>query len=51
MQSIQVNTYRLVDGEWKLEAGGGGQVFSDVKGRVALSFERLDDGLRNCYSE
>ena len=46
VQSIQVNTYRLMDGEWKLEAGGGGQVFSDVEGRVALSFERLDEGLR-----
>ena len=46
VQSIQVNTYRLVDGEWKLEAGGGGQAFSDVEGRIALSFERLDEGLR-----
>ena len=46
VQSIQVNTYRLADGEWKLEAGGGGQAFSDVEGRVALSFERLDEGLR-----
>lgn len=24
VQSIQVNTYRLIDGEWKLETGGGG---------------------------
>ena len=46
VQSIQVNTYRLVDGEWKLEAGGGGQAFSDVEGRIAFSFERLDKGLR-----
>ena len=46
IQSIQVNTYRLMDGEWKLETGGGGQAFSDVEGRVALSFERLDEGLR-----
>ena len=41
VQSIQVNTYRLMDGEWKLETGGGGQAFSDVKGRISLSFERL----------
>ena len=46
VQSIQVNTYRLMDGEWKLEAGGGGQAFSDLEGRIALSFERLDKGLR-----
>ena len=46
VQSIQVNTYRLIDGEWKLETGGGGQAFSDVKGRIALGFERLDEGIR-----
>ena len=46
VQSIQVNTYRLMDGEWKLEAGGGGQAFSDVEGRIAFAFERLDEGLR-----
>ena len=46
VQSIQVNTYRLVDGEWKLETGGGGQAFSDITGRIALGFERLDEELR-----
>ena len=46
VQSIQVNTYRLIDGEWALETGGGGQAFSDVTGRIALSFERLDEGIR-----
>ena len=46
VQSIQVNTYRLMDGEWKLETGGGGQAFSDATGRIALSFERLDEGIR-----
>ena len=46
VQSIQVNTYRLINGEWKLETGGGGQVFSDTKGRIALDFERLDEGIR-----
>jgi len=46
VQSIQVNTYRLMDGEWKLETGGGGQAFSDAKGRIALGFERLDESIR-----
>lgn len=46
VQSIQVNTYRLIDGEWKLETGGGGQAFSDTEGRIALAFERLDEGIR-----
>ena len=47
VQSIQVNTYRLMDGEWKLETGGGGQAFSDANGRIALGFERLDEGIRS----
>ena len=46
VQSIQVNTYRLISGEWKLETGGGGQAFSDTTGRIALSFDRLDEGIR-----
>ncbi len=46
IQSMQVNTYRLIDGVWKLETGGGGQAFSDTKGRIALTFERLDEGIR-----
>ena len=46
VQSIQVNTYRLMDGEWKLETGGGGQAFSDPNGRIALAFDRLDEGIR-----
>ena len=45
VQSIQVNTYRLINGEWKLETGGGGQAFSDMDGRIALDFERLDEGI------
>ena len=43
VQSIQVNTYRLLDGEWKLETGGGGQAFSDTEGRIALDFDRVDE--------
>ena len=46
VQSIQVNTYRLLDGEWKLETGGGGQAFSDTEGRIALDFDRLDERIR-----
>ena len=41
-----MNTYRLIDGEWALETGGGGQAFSDTEGRIALAFERLDEGIR-----
>ena len=46
VQTIQVNSYRLIDGEWKMETGGGGQAFSDTKGRIVIGFERLDEGMR-----
>ena len=46
VQSIQVNTYRLIEGVWTLETGGGGQAFTDTEGRIALGFERLDEGIR-----
>ena len=46
VKSIQVNTYRLIDGEWKVETGGGGQAFSDSDGRIALAFDRLDEDIR-----
>lgn len=46
VQSIQVNSYRLIDGQWELEIGGGGQAFSDTSGRIALGFDKLTEGLR-----
>ena len=46
VQTIRVNTYRLIDGKWALEAGGGGQAFTDKTGRLALSFDKLAEGIR-----
>lgn len=46
VQSVQVNTYELIEGTWKFVSGGGGQAFSDEKGRLALDFENLAEGLR-----
>lgn len=46
VQRLQVNTYELVDGEWALISGGGGQAFSDAEGRIALGFDCLAEGLR-----
>ncbi|MBS6645152.1 MAG: hypothetical protein KH366_16365 [Clostridiaceae bacterium] len=46
VKSIQINTYQLKDGKWELISGGGGQQFSDTKGRLALSFENISEGLR-----
>lgn len=45
VKSIQVNSYELTDGSWKL-VGGGDWAFSDEKGRIALEFENLAEGLR-----
>ena len=46
VQSLQVNTYELVDGAWSLVSGGGGWTFSDSEGRLALNFDKLIKGLR-----
>lgn len=61
MKAIQINTYELEDGKWKLIAGGGGKIFEDTKGRIALSAENIAEGCRiaiqgeknrgaNCYT-
>lgn len=46
VQSLQVNTYELIDGAWSLVSGGGGWTFSDPEGRIALCFDKLTEGLR-----
>lgn len=45
VKCIQVNTYRLVNGKWELQSGGGGQTFTDTNGRIALDFEKLAEGI------
>lgn len=49
IKSIQVNTYRMVNGEWKLESGGGGRAFEDKQGRLALGFDKIPEGLRIAF--
>ena len=44
--SLQVNTYELSEGEWKRMVGGKGQAFTDTKGRIALGFDKIAQGLR-----
>ena len=46
VKSMQINTYELIDGEWYIVAGGGGQAFEDSEGRLALGFDNIADGLR-----
>jgi len=45
-RSVQFNTYELVDGEWKLLQGGGGAEVTGGKGRIALTFGKITDGVR-----
>ncbi len=46
VKSMQINTYELIDGEWHIVVGSGGQAFEDLDGRLALGFDNLADGLR-----
>ena len=46
VQSLSINAYELVDGQWDLFYGGGGRAFSDTEGRLALEFDTIRDGLR-----
>lgn len=46
VQTVRVNTYELKDGSWQLISGGGGQQFSDSRGRMALRFDKLSEGMR-----
>lgn len=46
VQTVQINAYQLKDGNWELIAGGGGQQFSDPRGRLALRFDKISEGMR-----
>lgn len=39
VKSMYINTYRLVDGEWKSINNRSSRAFSDIKGRLAIDFE------------
>lgn len=45
VQSVSINTYRLVEGAWE-PVSEGWQQFSDNKGRLALGFDNIADGVR-----
>lgn len=46
IKSMQVTTYRLIDGTWNVITGGGGESFLDSEGRITFDFENLAEGLR-----
>ena len=45
VQTMEVNTYILIDGEWDMISGGG-QVFEDTTGRIALGYDKIAEGVR-----
>ncbi len=45
-KSVQFNTYELENGEWKLLQGGGGTEVAGGKGRIALTFGKIPEGVR-----
>lgn len=45
IQTMEVNTYILIDGEWDMISGGG-QVFEDTTGRIALGYDKIAEGVR-----
>lgn len=48
-QSLQLNTYELVDGHWSRIQGGGGAELTVETGRIALSFGKITDGVRLAF--
>lgn len=45
VKSIQIKTYELVNGKWESIIDGS-QAFTDSKGRIALGFDKIANGLR-----
>lgn len=45
VKSIQIKTYELVNGKWESIIDGS-QEFTDSKGRIALGFDKIVNGLR-----
>lgn len=43
--TIRINTYELLNGEWSLLVGGEGMPFTGETGRIALTFGKLTDGV------
>ena len=49
VQRMEINAYELVDGEWDMFFGGGGSRLTETKGRVAVDFDWIGDGVRIAY--
>lgn len=46
VQRMSINVYELIDGQWQLFCGGGGQSFTDAKGRILLDFDNIRESFR-----
>ncbi len=46
VKAYQINTYQIIDGEWSLISGGGGNAFTDTSGKLALTFTDIGMGIR-----
>ena len=46
VKQMSVRVYELIDGAWVLYNGGGGTTIKGPKGRIALEFDVLPDGMR-----
>lgn len=46
VRTLQINTYELQNGKWHLISGGGGHAFGDRVGRIALSFDKIEYGIK-----
>ena len=45
-KAVSVNVYKLKGDKWEIINGGGGEAFSDTKGRIALTFDDIYYGHR-----
>ena len=50
VESIQVNSYELIEGEWCMQYGGT-QRFSDESGRLAITFDDIPRGFQVALQE
>ncbi len=46
VKAYQINTYQIIDGEWSLITGGGGNAFTDTNGKLGLTFTDIGMGIR-----
>lgn len=46
VRTMDIRAYELIDGEWDIFYGGGGQTLTGTEGRIYLDFDRIAEGIR-----